>query len=206
MRVSIAALLLLSLSVAGVPAWSQSDGDQATAIFAGGCFWCVEEAFSKIEGVSGHESGFAGGHVEHPGYDEVVAGGTGHHEAVKVTYDPDVVSYEQLLYVFWRNIDPLDAGGQFCDRGEPYQSAIFVSHDAEREAAEASLAELEASGRFDDPIATRILARGSFYSAEAYHQGYFKKRPLRYRFYVSRCGRYSRLSALWGDEARPDRP
>ncbi|MDN3517589.1 peptide-methionine (S)-S-oxide reductase MsrA [Aquisalimonas lutea] len=177
--------------------------DTATAVFAGGCFWCVEEAFDGVDGVIDHTAGFAGGHVENPSYDQVVAGGTGHVEAVRVEYDPADVSYERLLHVFWRNIDPLDDGGQFCDRGSTYRTVIFVQNEDQRRAAERSREELEQSGRFDRPIATEIIADDTFYAAEEYHQDYFKKRPLRYKFYVSSCGRYGRLDEVWGDEARP---
>jgi len=200
-RFALAAVLLLA--AAHTPAGSDAHEERATALFAGGCFWCVEEAFSKVEGVHEHVSGFAGGHVENPAYEEVVEGGTGHHEVVQVIYDPSVVSYEELLHVFWRNIDPLDAGGQFCDRGEPYQSAIFVASEAEREAATASRDAIDNSGRFDEPIVTAIREAAPFYPAEEFHQNYFEKRPLRYRFYVTACGRYNRLDDLWGEEARP---
>jgi peptide-methionine (S)-S-oxide reductase len=179
------------------------DEDRATAIFAGGCFWCVEEAFDAVDGVRETTSGFAGGHVENPSYERVVAGGTGHYEAVLVEYDPSVVSYEELLHAFWRNVDPLDGGGQFCDRGAPYRTAIFAGNEDEHRAAQASREELERSGRFEKPIATEILDRSTFYPAEEYHQNYYRKNPLRYRFYVTSCGRYARLDELWGDEARP---
>lgn len=177
--------------------------DTATAVFAGGCFWCVEEAFDGVDGVIDHTAGFAGGHIENPSYDQVVAGGTGHVEAVRIEYDPAEVSYERLLHVFWRNIDPLDGGGQFCDRGSTYRTVIFVQDEDQRRAAERSREELEESGRFDRPIATEIIADDTFFAAEEYHQDYFKKRPLRYKFYVSSCGRYGRLDEVWGDEARP---
>lgn len=179
------------------------DDERATALFAGGCFWCVEEAFDAVDGVVATTSGFAGGDVENPSYEQVVAGGTGHYESVLVEYDPSRVSYEELLYVFWRNVDPLDGGGQFCDRGDHYRAAIFAGTEDEYRAARASKEELEQSGRFEKPIATEILQRTTFYAAEEYHQNYYQKNPLRYRFYVTTCGRYARLDRVWGDEARP---
>ncbi|MHA7881395.1 MAG: peptide-methionine (S)-S-oxide reductase MsrA [Saccharospirillum sp.] len=187
------------------PAASFADDDErgATALFAGGCFWCVEEAFDALDGVVATTSGFAGGQIENPSYERVVAGGTGHYESVLVEYDPDRVSYEALLYVFWRNVDPLDGGGQFCDRGTPYRSAIFASNEDERRLARASKERLKQSGRFEEPIATEILDRSTFYPAEDDHQNYYQKNPLRYRFYVTTCRRYSRLDQVWGDEARP---
>ncbi len=196
---------LLSLTTLGASAPAVAD-ETASAVFAGGCFWCVEEAFDAVEGVTGTTSGFTGGHVEDPSYEAVTSGGTGHYEAVKVEYDPEQVGYDDLLHVFWRNIDPLDGGGQFCDRGDHYRAALFPGTDAERDAAEASRAELEASDRFDEPIATEILERQPFYAAEDYHQDYHNQRPIRYRFYVSRCGRYDRLDTVWGDEARASAP
>lgn len=187
-----------------VPAVSFADENKrATALFAGGCFWCVEEAFDAIEGVVATTSGFAGGHVENPSYARVVAGGTGHYESVLVEYNPARVSYDELLYAFWRNVDPLDGEGQFCDRGDHYRAAIFAGNEDEHRLAQASKQELEASGRFDQPIATEILDRTTFYPAEDYHQNYYRKNPLRYRYYVTSCRRYARLDQVWGDEARP---
>ena len=195
---------VLLLTCMLVPAaGSADDEERATALFAGGCFWCVEEAFDAVDGVVATTSGFAGGHVENPSYDQVVAGGTGHYESVLVEYDSTQVSYEELLYVFWRNVDPLDGGGQFCDRGDHYRAAIFAGNDEEYRAARESREELEQSGRFEEPIATEILERSTFYPAEEYHQNYYQKNPLRYRFYVTACRRYSRLDQVWGDEARP---
>lgn len=179
------------------------DGATETAVFAGGCFWCVEEAFDAIDGVVDHTAGFAGGHVENPSYDAVVAGVTGHQEVVRVTFDPSEVTYARLLEVFWRNVDPLDDGGQFCDRGESYKTAIFVAGPEQRAAAEASKKQLQQSGRFDQPVVTPIEDLAAFYPAEKKHQDYFQKNTLRYKFYTSGCGRYDRLAELWGDEARP---
>lgn len=198
---TLPALLLLATMVPA-SAWSE-DQEHASAVFAGGCFWCVEKAFDAVDGVVATTSGFAGGHLEDPTYGDVVDGDTGHYEVVRVEYDPARLSYEELLHAFWRNIDPLDEGGQFCDRGDHYRAAIFAGSESERRAAEAAKAELMASGRFDEPMATEILDRDEFYAAGEYHQDYYQKRPLRYRFYVTTCGRYDRLDEVWGDEARP---
>nr|WP_245753945.1 peptide-methionine (S)-S-oxide reductase MsrA [Aquisalimonas asiatica] len=173
--------------------------EERQAVFAGGCFWCMQPPYDELDGVLDTEVGYTGGHVEDPTYEQVTAGDTGHLEAVRVTYDPERIDYATLLKVFWRNIDPLDDGGQFCDRGEHYRAAIFVGNEAEREQAESSLQALEASGRFEDPVVTRIRDADTFYLAEDYHQDYYQKRPLRYRFYRTSCGRDARLDALWGD-------
>ncbi|MFV8833531.1 peptide-methionine (S)-S-oxide reductase MsrA [Aquisalimonas sp.] len=186
--------LLLGVALTGVAV-----ADERQAVFAGGCFWCMQPPYDELDGVLGTEVGYTGGHVEEPTYEQVTAGDTGHLEAVRVTYDPERIDYESLLEVFWRNIDPLDDGGQFCDRGGHYRAAIFVANEAEREQAEASLQALEASGRFEDPIVTRIRDADTFYLAEDYHQDYYQNRPLRYRFYRTSCGRDARLDALWGD-------
>ncbi|WP_460055944.1 peptide-methionine (S)-S-oxide reductase MsrA [Spirochaeta dissipatitropha] len=170
------------------------------AVFAGGCFWCVEEAFDKHEGVISTISGFSGGHVENPSYQQVTSGGTGHLEVVQVEYDPAIISYDELLYVYWRNVDPFDAGGQFCDRGDIYTTAIFYVTDAQRQAAASSRQELEQ--RFGRSIATTIRAFTEFFPAEEYHQNYHNKNPIRYRFYRTVCGRYARLDEIWGSEAR----
>jgi len=173
----------------------------AVATFAGGCFWCMEPPYDKLDGVKSTVSGYMGGHVDNPTYKQVVGGSTGHAEVVQVTYDPDVVSYEQLLHVFWRNIDPVDGGGQFCDRGDSYRSAIFARSETQQRAAEASKQALEDSGRFDATIATEIQAAKTFYPAEDYHQDYYQNNPLRYRYYRASCRRDARLEALWGAEA-----
>jgi methionine-S-sulfoxide reductase len=170
----------------------------AAATFASGCFWCTEADFEKVSGVLEAVSGYTGGHRENPTYEQVTVGGTGHVEAVRLTYDPDLVTYEELLDVYWRNVDPLDDGGQFCDRGDSYRSAIFYHDEEQREAAVASKEELEASSRFDKPIVTRIEKAGAFYPAEGYHQDYAEKNPLRYAYYRWGCGRDQRLEELWG--------
>ena len=188
--------LLLMFGLHAAPA--ASDDGEAQAVLAGGCFWCMQPPYDDVDGVLDTEVGFTGGHVEDPTYQEVVQGGTGHYEAVRITYDPERIGYEEILEIFWRNIDPLDGGGQFCDRGDHYQAAIFAANDAERSAAEASKEALEDSGRFDQPIVTEVLDAASFYLAEEYHQDYYKKNPLRYRFYRASCGRDGRLEELWG--------
>ncbi len=197
LRFSVILGLLLVLGLYAAP--GASGDDAAEAVFAGGCFWCMQPPYDDVAGVHHTEVGFTGGHVEDPTYQEVIQGGTGHYEAVRITYDPERISYAELLDILWRNVDPLDAGGQFCDRGDHYRAAIFVADDGEREVAEASKEALENSGRFDQPIVTEILDAGSFYLAEQYHQDYYKKNPLRYRFYRASCGRDGRLEELWGE-------
>ena len=170
----------------------------ASVVLAGGCFWCIESDFEKIPGVLEATSGFSGGTVANPTYKQVVAGGTGHYEVVKVDYDPAQVSFAQLISAFWYSTDPTDAGGQFCDRGQSYGNAIFVDGAGERAAAEASKQALIDSGV---AIITPILNSAPFYPAEDYHQNYAKKNPIRYRFYRSSCGRDARVNRLWGDAA-----
>ncbi|MEN9203675.1 MAG: peptide-methionine (S)-S-oxide reductase MsrA [Thermostichus sp. DG02_2_bins_29] len=170
----------------------------AVATFAGGCFWCMEPPFDKLPGVLSTTSGYVGGHVVNPTYEEVSRGNTGHYEGVQVAYDPQVITYRQLLQVFWQNVDPFDARGQFCDRGKQYRSAIFVSNEAERRWAEESKAELQK--RFAQPIVTAVLPATPFYPAEEYHQDYYLKHPNRYRFYRYACGRDRRLDQIWGKE------
>lgn len=185
-------------AAAGQAGGAPAERRLAVATFAAGCFWCAESDFEHVPGVVDAVSGYTGGRVARPTYEQVSAGRTGHREAVQVTYDPGRVSYAQLLDVFWRNVDPVDAGGQFCDRGPQYTSAVFVATAEERRQAEASKLAIERSGRLRRPIATAILPAGPFYRAEAYHQGYYQKNPVRYRFYRSTCGRDRRLRQLWG--------
>lgn len=205
MRNAVRAAFLLTVGLL-VPAlaWSQSPDKAekqqtlAKATFAGGCFWCMEPPYDKLEGVISTTSGYTGGDQPNPTYEDVSAGRTGHVEAVEVVYDPKQISYERLLQVYWRNIDPTDAGGQFCDRGAQYRSAIFY-HDAEQKRlAERSKAALQRSKPFPQPIVTPILPAADFHSAETYHQDYYKKNPIRYKFYRSSCGRDRRLDTLWG--------
>lgn len=196
----IAALVLLALAGRAPGAYAAADNGapgKATAIFAGGCFWCIEADFEKLRGVVSVESGYTAGHKANPTYEEVSAGGTGHTEAVRVRYDPALVSYAQLLEYFWRHIDPTVKDQQFCDVGNQYRSGIYWQNDAERQAAQASRAALLASGKFKI-IHTEIAATTTFYPAEAYHQDYYKKNPVRYTYYRNGCGRDARVDALWG--------
>ena len=197
--------LALALSAAPAPAEERTQeatppaAGLAVATFAGGCFWCMEPPFDKLEGVVSTTSGFTGGQKAGATYQEVTAGGTGHYEAVRVVYDPQKVSYDKLLDVFWRNVDPLDAAGQFCDRGHEYRPAVFAHDEEQRRLAEASKAALAASGRFERrPVAVSIEAARDFYVAEDYHQDYYLKNPVKYRYYRWGCGRDARLEELWG--------
>lgn len=173
-----------------------SPSSLATAIFAGGCFWCMEKPFDEIPGVVATISGYTGGTLANPTYEQVGRGGTGHFEAVKITYDPAKVSYQKLLDTYWRQVDPFDAFGQFCDKGETYLPAIFYANDTEKKAAEAARDVLYA--RFKKPIVVQILPAKAFYDAEGYHQDYYQKNPLRYAYYRNGCGRDARLRAVWG--------
>jgi peptide-methionine (S)-S-oxide reductase len=195
--------LLAGLAVAG-PARAQdtagggADSRLDTAIFAGGCFWCMEEAFEKVDGVVSVTSGYTGGTVARPTYEQVSSGTTGHAESVEVKYDPRKITYSLLLDVFWHNVDPLTPNRQFCDVGRQYRSAIFYGDEAQHRAAETSKQALEDSKRFAKPIVTEIVPAGPFYPAEEYHQDYYKKNPARYHFYKWNCGRAQRLEELWG--------
>jgi peptide-methionine (S)-S-oxide reductase len=168
----------------------------AAAVFAGGCFWCTEADFDKVPGVVSTTSGYTGGRIANPTYEQVSGGGTGHIEAVRVVYDPSRVSYQRLVARFFRTIDPIDGGGQFCDRGDQYRSAIFVANPAERGTAEAT--KKRAAALLKKPIATQILPAARFYPAEGYHQDYYKKNPAKYKYYRWRCGREARLAKVWG--------
>jgi peptide-methionine (S)-S-oxide reductase len=193
---------MLALLAVNVPALGRAAEPVVTrsAVFAAGCFWCAEAAFDGVPGVSDVVSGFSGGHVADPTYEQVSRGGTGHVESVEVRYDPRKISYSQLLDLFWRNVDVFDGGGQFCDRGDSYRAVIFVGDSAERQLALASKGALEK--RFGRPLAVSVAAAAKFYRAEEYHQDYHTRNPLRYRFYRSGCGRDARLDAIWGPEAR----
>jgi peptide-methionine (S)-S-oxide reductase len=168
------------------------------ATFAGGCFWCMEPPFDELPGVISTTSGYTGGRTKNPTYEQVSAGDTGHAEAVEVVYDPSKITYARLLDVFWKNIDPITPNRQFCDIGTQYRSAIYYHNDEQRRLAEASKKVLENSGRFKQPIVTEIAAASPFYRAEEYHQDYYKKNPVRFKFYKYRCGRDQRLQELWG--------
>ncbi len=169
----------------------------ATAIVGGGCFWCVEADFDKLPGVTKTESGYAGGKQPNPNYEQVSAGGTGHTEVVRITYDPTKVTYEQLLDYFWRHVDPTVKDRQFCDIGNQYRTAILYENDIQRRAAEASKAALEKSGRLPH-VYTEVAPAGTFYLAEEYHQDYYTKNPVRYKFYRTSCGRDARVKEVWG--------
>lgn len=189
-----AALLLLPMPSTG----DEADTSPASAIFAGGCFWCMEADFEKLDGVSEVVSGYIGGEMESPTYKQVAYGKTQHVEAVRIDYDPAVVSYEQLLDHFWINVDPTVDDRQFCDTGRHYRPAIFYQSDAEQSAAEASRQAVEDAGKVQ-PIKVTIEPAGKFWVAETYHQDYYKKNPLRYNYYRFSCGRDARLKELWGE-------
>ena len=179
----------------GMPEGQNSSPD--TAVFAGGCFWCMEPPFDELSGVLSTVSGYAGGHVSNPTYEQVTAGGTGHREAIQIVYDTTRIGYDELLEVFWRNVDPLDDGGQFCDRGFSYTTAIFVRDDGKAEKAEVSKDRIQE--RFDRPVVTPVVRDFEFYPAEDYHQNYYQEHSIRYKFYRWSCGRDDRLEELWGE-------
>lgn len=187
------ALATLSVSAANAAALEK-------ATFAGGCFWCMVPPFEKLDGVKEVLSGYTGGFKENPSYEEVSSGRTGHVEAIQVTYNPALISYERLLDVFWRQIDPTDAGGQFVDRGTQYRSVIFCHSREQKDIADRSKSALQKSGRFNKPVVTEILPAGKFYPAEEYHQDYYKKNPVRYKFYRFESGRDQFLKKVWGAE------
>jgi len=213
-RLAFTSVLVAALGALGVPAPGAAAGDSgpaagaaspsgeasAVATFAGGCFWCMEPPFEKLEGVHRVVSGYSGGEIPDPTYEQVSSGATEHAEAVQVHYDPERISYRELLEVYWRQIDPTDAGGQFVDRGRQYRTAIFTHDPEQRRLAERSKAELEASGRFDGPIVTEIAPFEAFYPAEDDHQDYYEKNPLRYKYYRYRSGRDDYLEKTWGKE------
>lgn len=195
-----AVLFFLAGSVAMAGEEKPGGAGHATATFAGGCFWCMEPPFDKLDGVIETIVGYTGGHTENPTYEEVSSGTTGHAESIEVIYDPSKVTYEKLLEVFWRNIDPTDPGGQFVDRGSSYRSAIFYHNEEQKRLAEASKQRLQESGRFNKPIVTEIVPAGPFYRAEEYHQDYYKKNPIRYKFYRLGSGRDRFLRKAWGSD------
>jgi peptide-methionine (S)-S-oxide reductase len=190
--------LLAAVSDAFAQGPPAAEGGRKTAIFAGGCFWCMEHPFDQIPGVISVTSGYTGGTKDHPTYEEVSSGKTGHAESVQVIYDPAKVSYEKLVDVFWHNVDPLTPNAQFCDHGTQYRSAIFYLDDEQKRIAEASKDALVKSGKFDKPIVTQIVAASTFWPAEDYHQHYYKTNPVRYKYYRFNCGRDQRLEQLWG--------
>lgn len=187
----VAALLISSMT------YAQPGTEKA--IFAAGCFWCTEAAFEEVPGVLSAVSGYTGGTVKNPSYEQVSSGRTGHAESVEVTFDPAKVSYDKLLDIFWVNHDPTVTNRQFCDSGTQYRPAIFYLDEQQKKLADASKAKWEKLKPFKQPILTEITKAGAFYPAEDYHQDYYKKNPLQYKFYVTGCGRYARLDSLWGD-------
>ena len=191
-------LLILACLVCTGTALATENEQYAKATFAGGCFWCMEPPFDELDGVISTTSGYTGGNTKNPGYEQVSSGTTGHAEAVQVTYDPDKISYRQLLAVFWKKIDPTVKNRQFCDSGSQYRTAIFYHSPQQKAAAEASLQQLRADKPFSGSIHTEITAASTFYPAEEYHQNYYQKNPLRYKFYRYSCGRDQRLEELWG--------
>ncbi len=189
-------------ALGGIAVWSPSVAVEAAvpakAYFAGGCFWCVEEVFEKVDGVIAVVSGYMGGTVANPTYKQVSAGQTGHAESVEVSYDPAKVSYQKLLEEFWHNVDPVTPNAQFCDHGSQYRSAVFYGSDEEKRLTEESKSAIEQSKRFSEPIVTQLVKASTFYPAEEYHQDFYKKNPIKYKYYKSSCGRTRRLNALWG--------
>jgi peptide-methionine (S)-S-oxide reductase len=202
-RLLLPFLAALGLLAAAAPASAQAPAKPATAkaTFAGGCFWCVEEVYDKVPGVISTVSGYMGGHVKNPTYEQVSTARTGHAEVVQVEYDPSKVTYARLLEVFWRNIDPTQKDGQFCDHGPQYRSGIFYHNDEQKRLAEGSRLNLSKNKPFKGEIVTEITRATEFYSAEGYHQDFHTKSPTRYKFYKSGCGRDARLQQLWGKPA-----
>jgi len=198
-------IVVFVLILAGVlvatsrPSMSETQqGESAVATFAGGCFWCMEGPFDELEGVLSTTSGYTGGETDNPTYEQVSAGGTGHTEAVQVVYDPQTVSYRELLDVYWRNTDPTTPDAQFCDHGDQYRPAIFYANDEQRQVAEASKEDIERTKTFSASIVTEITSATTFYPAEEYHQDFYTKNPIRYKIYRWNCGRDARLKELWG--------
>ena len=194
-------LVAMTATLSATNARAAQDSATARAIFAGGCFWCMEKPFEALDGVIAVASGYAGGSKENPTYEEVSSGTTGHAEAILVEYDPARIGYDQLLDVFWKNVDPTDTGGQFCDRGNQYRTGIFATTDEQEAQARASRQALDDSGILPMRVATEITRAGTFWPAEDYHQDYYKRNPIRYKFYRYNCGRDKVLDGLWG----PDR-
>jgi peptide-methionine (S)-S-oxide reductase len=193
-RLALGFVLMIGLAAASHAQTSQT----ASTVFAGGCFWCMESAYDKVDGVISTISGYAGGDEKTATYEQVSSGTTGHYEAVKIEYDPSKLSYQKLLDIFWKNIDPFDAKGQFCDKGPQYRAVIFYGSEKEKELAEAS--KKTVSKKLGKPVVTQILPETSFYAAEDYHQNYYQKNPIRYKLYRYGCGRGQRLEAVWGKQ------
>ncbi|MBW2520887.1 MAG: peptide-methionine (S)-S-oxide reductase MsrA [Deltaproteobacteria bacterium] len=201
----VACLTIVAVTIVTAPADDKNEilktgqNKTAKAIFAGGCFWCMEPPFEKLDGVYSVVSGYIGGQTEKPTYDEVSSGGTGHAEAIEITYDTNKVTYAQLLEVFWMNVDPTDEGGQFVDRGNQYRTGIFYLNEKQKHQAQVSKDKLQDSGRYNKPIVTEIVAATTFYPAENYHQDYYEKNPVRYKFYRYQSGRDSYIKRIWGE-------
>ncbi len=202
--IPMAFLIAALLVPVGLNAQTPAPRPEATAkaTFGGGCFWCMEEAFDKVPGVTATTSGYMGGQTRNPTYEQVSTGRTGHAEVVQVEYDPSKVTYEKLLDAFWRNIDPTQKDAQFCDHGSQYRSAVFYHNDEQRRLVEASRAALAGNKPFKGEIVTQIAKADVFYPAEGYHQDYYMKNPVRYQFYKSGCGREARLKELWGSRSK----
>jgi peptide-methionine (S)-S-oxide reductase len=197
-RILVRALPLCAILIAGPACSAGEEPEAARATFAGGCFWCMEPPFDEIDGVLATTSGYTGGPEKNPDYEQVSSGHTGHAEAVQVLFDPARVSYQQLLEVFWRNVDPTTADRQFCDRGRQYRTGIFFHDDEQRRLAEASRRTIEESGLLGAPIVTEITPAGEFYPAEEYHQDFYRKNPVHYKRYRAGCGRDETLRRIWG--------
>jgi peptide-methionine (S)-S-oxide reductase len=195
------AAFVTGLSLQAVAATAPAPPAYETAIFAGGCFWCMEAPFDRLEGVISTTPGYTGGHTKNPTYKDVSNGGTGHAEAVQIIYDPEKLSYTKLLDVFWHNVDPTNAHGQFCDNGDQYRSEIFYQNEDQRRKAIASEQDIEKHKPFAAPIVTKITPAATFYPAEEYHHDYYQKNPIRYKYYRYRCGRDQRLEELWNVSA-----
>ena len=198
LRAAALALVTIGLASAQLPPSPGTKAVTAKATFAGGCFWCMEEALDKVPGVISSVSGYMGGRVKNPTYEQVSAGATGHAEVVQIEFDPAKVTYARLLEVFWRNIDPTQKDAQFCDHGSQYRSGIFYHDEEQKRLAEASRLALQKTKPFKGEIVTEITRASEFYAAEGYHQDYYQKNPARYKFYKSGCGREARLQQLWG--------
>ena len=201
-RIGLVIGCILSSLLSSGTGWAGDQPGLAKAVFAGGCFWCMEEVFENVDGVVSVVSGYMGGQLANPSYEQVSAGGTGHAESVEVRYDPAKVTYAKLLEAFWKNVDPLTPNAQFCDHGSQYRSAIFYLDDEQKRLAEESKQAIEQAKRFQFPIVTQIVKAAQFYPAEDYHQDFYKKNPIRYKFYKYSCGRAQRLEDLWGPPAK----
>ena len=200
-RATISMLLAWFISFSAI-ADAATEPKLESVVLGGGCFWCIEADYEKLDGVVDVISGYAGGHVKNPTYKQVSAGGSGHIEVVKVTYDANKINYSQILDYFWRHVDPTRDDGQFCDRGSQYRPAIFYQDEAQKKLALASTKQIEQSKPFEQPLKVELIQAGTFYPAEDYHQDYYKKNPIRYNFYRFNCGRDARVEQLWGESKK----